>query len=94
MTAYWDTAPCSVVEGRFIAMIMEAALSVHQVKSPGWIAAWWVTSCLATHREREREIESVINARKTFDVTMHSEKKDLSRNSFIRQVVVLVLTCL
>jgi len=49
----------------------EKLLSDHQLKTPAWNAAWWVT-CHATER-----------GTKTYDAIIHPEKKYLPHNCFI-----------
>jgi hypothetical protein len=49
-------------------MMMMDILTVRELRSSGWYAGWWVKSCRATERERER------HPSQKFDATIRSEK--------------------
>jgi hypothetical protein len=61
------------------------------VRSPAenlWLESGVVADVMPCDRDGH------IHSNVTFDATIHSEKNDSHHNSFIRQVVVPVLTCL
>jgi hypothetical protein len=55
-------------------------LTIRELKSSGWYAGWWVTSCYATQREKNTLVKTLM--------LLSILKNDLPHNSFILQTLI------
>jgi hypothetical protein len=70
-------------------------LSVHQLKTPGWNAAWWVTPCRATERKRCKHV-MLLSVLKKLPPSQqfYSARGCASSNVSVRPLSLLILSLL